>query len=63
MFSSTTDVYTGLSQVSTTAFSDIKLYVVVIAGIVLAFYIVERLAQAIFPKAYYKESMNDKNDV
>lgn len=38
-----TDVYGGISQVSTSAFNDVLPYLILIIGIILAFYIIEVL--------------------
>jgi hypothetical protein len=61
LMGSSTDVYSGLSQVSTGAFNDVKVAVIIIAGIVLGFYILERLITAIFPHKYYGD--NSQKDV
>jgi hypothetical protein len=58
---SSTNVYTGLSAVSQGAFSDIWVYVALLGGIILAFYVIERLQSAIFPKSHYGD--NSKKDV
>ena len=52
IMSSTTDIYAGLAAVSNDAFNGIGIYVVLVAGIVLGFFILERLAVAIFPDKY-----------
>lgn len=56
MFSSTTDVYASLGSTASTIVSDFRAFIFIIAGIVLAFYIIERLITAIFPKAYYGDN-------
>lgn len=61
LFSSSTDVYAGLGSVSTETFGGISIYVVLIAGIVLGFFIIERIVRAIFPKHYVGD--NSQNDV
>ena len=38
-----TDVYGGISQVSTSAFNDVLPYLILIIGVILAFYIIEVL--------------------
>lgn len=61
LFSSSTDVVSGLASVSNESFQGISIYVVLIAGVVLAFFIIERIIRAIFPKHYVGD--NSQNDV
>ena len=59
LFSSSTDIYSGLGAVSTETFGGISIYVVLIAGIVLGFFIIERIVRAIFPKHYIGDNNQD----
>jgi F0F1-type ATP synthase assembly protein I len=59
MFSSTTDIYAGLGSIATGIISDFGLFIFVIIGIVLAFYIIERLITALYPKAYGENKTNE----
>jgi uncharacterized membrane protein len=61
LFSSSTDVVSGLASVSNESFQGISVYVVLIAGIVLGFFIIERIVRVIFPKHY--NSNNNQNDI
>jgi hypothetical protein len=50
LFSTTSDAYTGLSAVASSAFNDFWPYLVLVAGIPLAFFIIEMLIGLIRPK-------------
>jgi hypothetical protein len=57
LFSSSTDVYEGLGSTATGMFSDFKVYIFIIIGVVLAFYIIERIVIAVFPRKYYGDNI------
>jgi uncharacterized membrane protein len=59
LFSSSTNVVSDLASVSNDSFQGISMYVVLIAGIVLGFFIIERIVRAIFPKHYGNNNQND----
>lgn len=59
LFSSSTDVISGLASVSNESFQGISVYVVLIAGIVLGFFIIERIVRAIFPRHYTSDHSQD----
>jgi uncharacterized membrane protein len=59
LFSSSTDVISGLASVSNESFQGISVYVVLIAGIVLGFFIIERIVRAIFPRHYTSDNKQD----
>jgi hypothetical protein len=56
IFSSSTDVYASLGSTASGILGDFKAYIFVIAGIVLAFYVIQRLVSAIFPQRYYGDN-------
>lgn len=61
LIGSSTNVYASLGSISTDTIGGFKNYIFIIAGVILAFYIIERLASAIFPKSYYGDNL--KKDV
>ena len=61
LFSSSTDAIGQMGSVAISAFDGVGTYVILLIGIVLGFFIIERLITAIFPKAYYGD--NQTKDV
>lgn len=59
LFSSSTNANSGMSQVASATFSDVSGIVILILGIILGIYILERLIVSIFPHRY----IDDKNNV
>jgi len=49
LFSTTTDVYAGLGGISTNVFADVWPYLVLVAGVPLAFFIIEMIIDLIRP--------------
>lgn len=65
LFGTTTDAYSGLSAVASSAFNDFWPYLVLVIGIPLAFFIIEMLIDLIHPSektGYYmgSERMKDQ---
>jgi|LSQX01.3.fsa_nt_gb voltage-gated potassium channel Kch len=58
LFSTTTNTTEGIGQVVTATFSDVGLYVVFIVGIILGFFVLERILIAFFPDRYTKRENN-----
>jgi len=59
LFSSSTNITSEMGAVATTAIDDVGIYVILLIGIVLGFFILERLAIAIFPKHYGETKQSD----
>lgn len=59
LFSTTSEMTSGIGSVATSVFDDIGLYAIIIIGIILGFFIIEKLAVAIFPKHYGEPKQND----
>jgi hypothetical protein len=57
LISSSTDVYSGISQVATASFSDIWGYLILILGIILAFLVIETLLGVFYPDKYPKDEI------
>lgn len=52
LFSSSTNLFTDLGSLSTGIISDVKIYIFMIAGLILGFYVLERIIIGIFPEKY-----------
>lgn len=50
LFSTTTDVFVGLSSVASALFNDIWLYLVLVIGVLLALFFIEMLLDILKPK-------------
>jgi hypothetical protein len=61
LISSSTDVYTTLGVTATGILKDFGGYIVIIAGLVLGFYIIERIVFGVFPPKFYGD--NKENDI
>jgi hypothetical protein len=59
LMGSSTNVYASLGSTASGIVGDFKVYIFIIVGIVLAFFIIERLITAIFPKSYYDKIQKD----
>jgi hypothetical protein len=63
LFSTTTDVFVGLSSVASAAFNDFWPYLVMVIGIPLAFFIIEMLIDILAPKTgFFRGTPNEDTD-
>jgi hypothetical protein len=58
LFSTSTDIYTGIGQVTTGIFSDIQGYVIAIIGIVLGLFVLSLILQKLYPDRHKPELDN-----
>lgn len=59
LFSSSTNTTNEMGSVASSVFDGVGTYIILLIGIVLGFFILERLAIAIFPKHYGETKQND----
>ena len=59
LFSSSTDIYSGIGQVATGIFSDIQGYVIAIIGMVFGFFVITMILSSLYPDKYI-DNTNDK---
>jgi hypothetical protein len=59
LFSNSTNITGEMGAVATATFDGVGGYVILLIGIVLGFFILERLASVMFPKHYGDKKQND----
>jgi len=62
LISTTTDAYTAIGSISTSIFADFFPYIALITGVVVGFFVIERILHAVYPHRYI-DNENDSDNI
>lgn len=55
LISSSTDIYSGISEVSSGIFTDFSVFFILLAGVIFSFFIITLLLKTFYPEKYQNE--------